>query len=39
VFIAGNHDRLFEKCRDKARAMVPEGVIYLAVLWGIFSRD
>ena len=29
VFIAGNHDLIFEKRRKKARAMVPPGVIYL----------
>ncbi|WP_407543521.1 metallophosphatase domain-containing protein (plasmid) [Deinococcus radiomollis] len=29
VFIAGNHDFIFEKRRKKARAMVPRGIIYL----------
>ncbi|WP_189006828.1 metallophosphatase domain-containing protein [Deinococcus roseus] len=29
IFIAGNHDFIFEKRRKKARAMVPDGVIYL----------
>ena len=29
IFIAGNHDFIFQKRRQKARAMVPEGVIYL----------
>lgn len=29
VFIAGNHDFIFQKRRQKARAMVPDGVIYL----------
>ncbi|WP_407571633.1 metallophosphatase domain-containing protein [Deinococcus altitudinis] len=29
VFIAGNHDWIFQERRENARAMVPEGVIYL----------
>ena len=29
ILIAGNHDFIFEKRRQKARAMVPAGVIYL----------
>ncbi|WP_034344257.1 metallophosphatase domain-containing protein [Deinococcus misasensis] len=29
IFIAGNHDFIFEKRRKKARAMVPDSVIYL----------
>ena len=29
IFIAGNHDFIFQKRRQKARAMVPVGVIYL----------
>ena len=29
IFIAGNHDFIFQQHRQKARAMVPEGVIYL----------
>ena len=29
IFIAGNHDFLFERRQQKAKAMVPEGMIYL----------
>ncbi|GEM48414.1 metallophosphatase domain-containing protein [Deinococcus cellulosilyticus] len=29
IFIAGNHDFIFEKRPQKARAMVPDGVVYL----------
>jgi predicted phosphohydrolase len=29
IFITGNHDFIFQKRRQEARAMVPAGVIYL----------